>query len=244
MCSVCCYRRIVKARRSGFTLTEVIVVLGLVVTLVALLLTGLKSVQSAHRQSTCMYNLRQIGQMIYTYSSENDGIIHPGNNNRSTWSRLLAERYLNVPLHSKDMKLLQVFYCPESRALGNDGDSSPVAHYWTNYAINSRVMGSGVNPRPLRRMLEFETPSRVGIMWDACTLASGPPNRAVGASAAYHIQAGNANQTVGFIHGSKDKLKRRGGKAGTLFLDGHVALLPDPGDGKFLDIQRTGNDLW
>lgn len=59
-------------RRRGFSLVEILVVVGIVVLLVAILLPVISSVKASSRTSVCSSNLRQLGQAIELYSQDND----------------------------------------------------------------------------------------------------------------------------------------------------------------------------
>ena len=60
-------------RNSGFTLTEILIVLGIVVVLSALLFSAFNSVKNKAQMSTCASNLHQIYLALAQYSSDNNG---------------------------------------------------------------------------------------------------------------------------------------------------------------------------
>jgi prepilin-type N-terminal cleavage/methylation domain-containing protein/prepilin-type processing-associated H-X9-DG protein len=66
--------------RRGFTLIELIVVIGIIAVLIALLLPTLARAQSAARVVTCQSNLRQLGQALIMYANANGGWIIPVDN--------------------------------------------------------------------------------------------------------------------------------------------------------------------
>ncbi len=65
------------SRRRGFSLTELLVVIGLIVVLLGLLLPALSGVQASGRTTKSMSNLRQIGTWMRLYSSDNREYIVP-----------------------------------------------------------------------------------------------------------------------------------------------------------------------
>lgn len=66
-----------ESKRHGFTLIEMLVVVGITAVLVAMLLPALQKARNVAKQMACASNLRQMGIAIAAYAADNDGYIPP-----------------------------------------------------------------------------------------------------------------------------------------------------------------------
>ena len=235
----------------AFTLVELLVVISIIALLLSIMMPALGRAREMGQRTRCGYNLRQIGLAVQLYAQNYDGYHVPNYiPYRCDWSTIVMAYLSNGSITAAyrayqdgDPSAYDIIYCPTMKTLGYKGNSSPVTGYYSNYAINfstftyiydkfGRITGCF-------KISSITTPSRTGDVFDTCGYTVGPPARSVGALVVYHITAGNPNQGVGWVHGSKDQVMQRNGKCNTVFMDGHVEGLPDPGTGNPLQIKYS-----
>jgi prepilin-type N-terminal cleavage/methylation domain-containing protein len=115
-----------RPRRRAFTLVELLVVIGIIALLIALLLPSLSKAREQAKRTTCLSNLRSIGQAMYMYANANKDKL-PNGNLAGTWNWELGARSLVVM--ARDYTSAGVFRCP------SDDDPTPTeittADYFT-----------------------------------------------------------------------------------------------------------------
>lgn len=120
-----------KSGSRGFTLVELLVVIGIITVLIAILLPALSRAREAAKTIQCCSNLRQVGQAATGYANDYGGSLPPGgitvaysnvytNGVTGTWHQFLSA-YLMLGKSVSDPSVVAVspiFRCPSSLVEG------------------------------------------------------------------------------------------------------------------------------
>ena len=129
----------VRARRrgrwAGFTLVELLVVIGIIALLIAVLMPALTKAREQSRRVNCQANLRTCGQMLIMYANENQGQMFPlGPGGRHLGSGVPREQRWPTVVFKPPKWNPPVLLCPSDMDAGEEH----------SYVLNIHLQKSGI----------------------------------------------------------------------------------------------------
>lgn len=100
-----------RSERAGFTLVELLVVIGIIAVLISILLPSLAKARTAALKIQCASNMRTIGQYMHMYANENRGQL-PVDRATDWWGASWTRTICPPAADNADVTSPQLFRCP------------------------------------------------------------------------------------------------------------------------------------
>lgn len=184
-------------RRSAFTLTELLVVIGIILILISILFPFGRRMYARAKTAQCLANLKSWGVALNGYMIEtgmmpaDGGSGLPDLNKSNAWYNVLPPRFDGLTLSNFNAngsmprpggtKMETAFFCPEFRVeditSGTPADTDPVFSYGYNYWIDLEDRSESQNtdyyiPNGLMRIDDIHSPADFVVFGEAAKFQS------------------------------------------------------------------------
>lgn len=179
-----------KKSENGFSLVELVVVIGIIVILAGIISVGVSKLQANGKRTKCMNNIRAFGTELVNYLDDNQGKfpVKTDIDNPRAWFNILPERLKRTRMTDLSIPQQEEF----AVRIPNDNDficpsmtyeRAPNQAYYSSYAINADLVKMGEKARiqniidPTYYIFLCETPTPDKPKVDLDTITSHNVNR-------------------------------------------------------------------
>lgn len=212
-------------RPAGFTLVELLVVVGIVSVLMGVLLPALGRARASAESLRCLSNLRQMAQAAFAYAAAHRGYFPPAQWGGRAWDFAWEDGRYVPGLLWGGKGAMAVQQCP-----GFDGRSNAGNEPYTGYNYNTSFIGRGEGEGPPVKLVRVRRPAETALFgdgeWrlgankymrsplpspseDAIAMPAGGAFRAAGAQGFRHGPRGGRHTNVCFADGHTESLRDR-----------------------------------
>lgn len=215
------HTRFQRREERGFTLLELLTVIGIVFVLAALLFPTVGSFRENGRKSACLSHMRELANVIFQYSADNGNRILPtasGNNawmNDTLWYELLdAEGYLAANPNNPNNRGADIWNGKRNSIMSCPARDRAPYSYWAgqkhdlHYCLNQ-------NPGFLNRV------NTSAGSWPTMAKVARPGSTFLLAEANFPVAYPNGDKLV-YPHPRNGKAETEGGGMNLVFFDGHA----------------------
>jgi len=187
----------------GFTLIELLTVIAIIGILAAIIIPTVGAVRKSAQSSQTMSNLRQIGQALQVYASDNKERLPGGWNivegeSYISWHRVLYN-YVGLQGSAREARTSAVYQCGIAQSLlqfgptvndANKLNFTANGYYMTDFAFSASGNGSASNPPPAK-VSSIRTPSQAVLVFDGVSINNTDPG--IGTSSPFFQDDGVGN---------------------------------------------------
>ena len=223
--------------RAGFTLVELLVVIGIIALLIAVLLPALSRARATALDLRCQTNLRQIGTSAMLYANDWRGVLpradseydpdpaDPNNPRIEDWLKQI-EPYIKEQFSSTSWRSAELYGCPR---FPGERTGANIFHYGMNYQFD---MGKTT---PMNyKITEIRRPHEIILFGDKSVhpMAFSPIVRNGDATVLPDLRHGSGRN-----YGTATQMT---GVANIVFADGHTGVINrlERGQGKFYNFKN------
>ncbi len=217
------------ARKSGFTLLELLVVITIIVILAALIFTSSSRMIASARTATCAGNLRQISVAVMSFAGDNNMQLPPyiQNPDPESGASTLIEVLRRYTGEGEPESRIQLWECPEQTVLKKTSEDLT-----SGYSGNPRLLADSIGGSRVS-MASVSRPDEVFLLIDAGQEAATGLAEAILSITESSGELDDRNKqmtgqpfmTPDTDLGSGAARYRHNERANVLFLDGHVEAI-------------------